>query len=407
MTSFFTWLDYSERERRKMLDAIALFREQDTRDELGIGIIRDAFADLLFPGTSTIQRRARYFLFVPWIYLRLEKQGVSSSEIAERARSKEIALINVLAESEDSEGTIGVVARASLKRLPSNIYWQGLGQWGIRLFPGSQEQYHRSLDSFYSSARRSTRENEEDSFDERTSRNWQYGIPNAPSDFPRNISFTLTAAEAEYLQERIMSQVPKTLLAFLVDRGRVSEQVAFPWEHHQLGEFPDHIQEQLEHARNFSDAIHGAALLYNLMLAEESDSREKIDHYNKRIQHWFKSLELRRESLFVWNRKRFWEIVGSEGARIPPLTRIFVDSWLDLAFASRSSRHIISNNKARDLLFKREIALKRGLARLDNKRALELWSGAAGTEPLNYRWQVSQIIILDILKGLSEGESHA
>jgi hypothetical protein len=43
--SAFVWLDYSERERRKMLDVVDLFGEHDTRDELGIGSVRDAFAD--------------------------------------------------------------------------------------------------------------------------------------------------------------------------------------------------------------------------------------------------------------------------------------------------------------------------------------------------------------------------
>ena len=37
LMSQFVWLDYSERERRKMLDIVDLFREHDTRDELGIG----------------------------------------------------------------------------------------------------------------------------------------------------------------------------------------------------------------------------------------------------------------------------------------------------------------------------------------------------------------------------------
>src|SRR3712207_8105184 len=68
VASSFTWLDYSEHERRQMLDVIHLFDEKTTRDELGIGVVRDAFADMFFPGTSTIQTRARYFLFIPWIY---------------------------------------------------------------------------------------------------------------------------------------------------------------------------------------------------------------------------------------------------------------------------------------------------------------------------------------------------
>ncbi|MGB6753954.1 MAG: DUF6361 family protein [Xanthobacteraceae bacterium] len=54
--SSFVWLDYSERERRKMLDVVDLFKEHETRDELGLAAIRDQ----LFPGTSTIMTRARY-----------------------------------------------------------------------------------------------------------------------------------------------------------------------------------------------------------------------------------------------------------------------------------------------------------------------------------------------------------
>ena len=33
-------------------------------DEIGIGLIRDAFANYFFPGTSTVQTRAKYFLIV-------------------------------------------------------------------------------------------------------------------------------------------------------------------------------------------------------------------------------------------------------------------------------------------------------------------------------------------------------
>jgi hypothetical protein len=54
MASICAWLDHSESNRRKALDVVDLFREQDTRDELGIGTVRDAIADSLFPGISTI-----------------------------------------------------------------------------------------------------------------------------------------------------------------------------------------------------------------------------------------------------------------------------------------------------------------------------------------------------------------
>src|SRR5262245_41662274 len=134
--SSFSWLDYAESDRRAAMDVIDLFREQETRDELGIGTVRDTFSDLLFPGTSAIQTRARYFFIVPWIYLRLERSKTESAEVAQKAKREELALIDVLEASDDSSGTIGIRARETLKRLPSTIYWQGLGRLGIRTYPG-------------------------------------------------------------------------------------------------------------------------------------------------------------------------------------------------------------------------------------------------------------------------------
>jgi hypothetical protein len=75
MGSALVCMDFSERERRDALNFIDLFRDKTTRDELGLGTIRDALADRLFPGTSTVQTRARHFPFIPWIYQDLERRG--------------------------------------------------------------------------------------------------------------------------------------------------------------------------------------------------------------------------------------------------------------------------------------------------------------------------------------------
>src|SRR6266404_709109 len=147
--SSLAWLDFSESDRQTALDVIDLFREKGTVDELGIGTVRDAIADLLFPGTSTIMTRARYYLFIPWIYRRHEGKKTPSNEIANSARKDEIAVIEALAKTADLRGVIGIEARANLKRLPSTIYWQGLGQLGIRRYPGARDGYHRALDAFY------------------------------------------------------------------------------------------------------------------------------------------------------------------------------------------------------------------------------------------------------------------
>ena len=54
------WIDFSKEDRQKAFDVINLLSEQGAVDELGIGVIRDAFANYFFPGTSTIQTRAKY-----------------------------------------------------------------------------------------------------------------------------------------------------------------------------------------------------------------------------------------------------------------------------------------------------------------------------------------------------------
>src|SRR3954465_12277391 len=95
MPSTFSWLDHSEEARRRALDAIDLFRQPDTRDELGLSSVRDAFAGVFSPGTSTIQTRIRYFLLVPWLYQRVERAW-SSQPAGRRARGAELSLIESL-----------------------------------------------------------------------------------------------------------------------------------------------------------------------------------------------------------------------------------------------------------------------------------------------------------------------
>lgn len=383
-----------------MLDVIDLFREQETRDELGIGAVRDAFADTLFPGTSTIQTRARYLLFVPWIYRQLEMKRTPSDQIRAKARRAEVALIYTLLASDDTAGLLGKQAKETLQRLPSSVYWQGLRVLGISLFPGSQDQYHRSLDAHYRSADRAAREAGADAA---VAPNWHPGLPPAPEDFPNAASFRLDDAESRYLRDRVLARAPGTLFAFLIDSDGADADVAFPWEHPLFAEFPPHVQEQLEHARNFSEAIHGAAYLYNLLLAEKRDAAELTDQYRNAIDEWVGVLQSRDGALQSWDRRRFWQLVVKAGARVTPQTKMFIDAWLELAVSDGVATAAVGD-AARRLVGDRERALKRGLSRLDNARALELWSGAAGTAALDYRWPRGRVILQDVRAGLDGGD---
>ena len=60
-----------------------MFSQRESRDELGLGQIRDALSDTLFPGTSFLLTRARYLLFVPWLFREGAPRGHSGQELTQ------------------------------------------------------------------------------------------------------------------------------------------------------------------------------------------------------------------------------------------------------------------------------------------------------------------------------------
>ena len=135
MPSVLAWIDHDSKARERTLRILSLFQEKESRDELGLGSVRDSFADQLFPGTSTIQTRLRYMLFVPWIYHSLEEKRLPAESFAIQTDKLERDLVQPLMDSDDQAGVFGKTAGKRLKRLPSSVYWAGLGVWGIRVIP--------------------------------------------------------------------------------------------------------------------------------------------------------------------------------------------------------------------------------------------------------------------------------
>ncbi|KGN29909.1 hypothetical protein N802_10190, partial [Knoellia sinensis KCTC 19936] len=182
MPSSIAWLDTTVEEQRLARDLIALFSETESRDELGLGQIRDAFSDLLFPGVSVVQTRARYYLFIPWCYTRGWAEGTHGMTAKKRGEWQERELITALrnAELDDSAGLIGKRAGASLRTLPSSIYWSGMVKYG--LVGNVADTSHLGL----------LGEHADDATElaERSPREWAAGIPAPPDDFPQAIPRT-------------------------------------------------------------------------------------------------------------------------------------------------------------------------------------------------------------------------
>jgi len=414
VTSTFAWLDHDESERRKMLEVVDLFREKGTLDELGFGVIRDTFADYFFPGTSTIQTRARYFLFLPWIYLKLEAERVTTAHVDQQARRWQAQLARALAAGGQGEpaGVIGVQAGERLQRPPSVVYWSGMRRWGIRIFPGSLEQYHLAFDNLTADARRGLRSDDgEGELVEASRRNWHGGLPAAPEGLFEAATFDLTREEALYLQERVLTSVPGTMLAYLVQGGRHIRRVQAPWLYPQLDRLPQILRDRLEQARKFSILAIGAQYLYNLMMAEKAvtdgikDETELIDRYRARLLEWSSEVRQETASFRAWHRPGFWALVYELNPALRPPAYRFAEAWMTMAIEDPA--RVAERQDARQLIAAREGSLKGGLARLQSRRALERWNGASGLGRLTFRWPEGRMMAADILDGLASKEEQA
>lgn len=408
MVSTLGWLDHDADAQANTLNILALFQQKESRDELGIGVIRDSFAEQLFPGTSTIQTRLRYMLFVPWIYQCLESKCISAATFGTQADRDERALIIPLAQlEEDSAGTFGKNSREKLKRLPSSVYWSGLRHWKIHKTSWSQEEYHRRVDELYRArAEINEREYKEknqgdmgDTSANKPAQSWHSSLPAPPPNFPDEATFALTRQEASFLRDRIQSSCKGSLLAWLTLHSQPAD-VSAPWEHPDYAKFPDALKELLTHARFFSYAMHGAALLYNYLLAKERSDEDLLSQHHDNFVDWFNALP--RKEIATWSLDRMWELTARPAYSISLKTRRFVEQWI--ALIRESSGTLLTSKEASALIRAREIALKGPRSRFKNRRALEQWSGYAGTLRLVYRWNNVQIVLNDLAQGLRREE---
>ncbi len=99
-----------------------------------------------------------------------------------------------------------------------------------------------------------------------------FGTLPIPDGFPSSVNggFDLTNAEAGFLRDRILERAPGTVMAHLVTAGVSPDRdSATPWADPATDGLLPAAAELLRLAETFSVVAHGAALLYNLMLAEE------------------------------------------------------------------------------------------------------------------------------------------
>ena len=321
------WIDFSKEDRQKALDVINLLSEQGAVDELGIGIVRDAFANDFFPGTSTVQTRAKYFLIVPYV-LREAVDGRYGRDVNRILRKIDAAEkdcgIRLLEANPGAEGVIGtrVLPKAWVARKPSNIYWNGIRTYGIfcddalsipeyvSLAVRLREQKsvvrlgNRGDDAEESAG------DDSDAGDIGNIRFWD--LPAVQKNWKDELTIELTAEEAFYLDRQIQKSTKGTLLAYVLQNhidlnayGGFEEMAA-----DLSGQVDDKLAYRMQLASDFNDLVYLARVRYNVMLSEgENDTAAEEWHrlsseINRRtkvdLPAVFDELKLHNHSVFTF-----------------------------------------------------------------------------------------------------------
>lgn len=280
------WIDFSKSERNKVISVLDLLSEKDTLDELGIAPIRDGFADIFFPGTSTIQTRAKYFLIVPYALKDLE---LSSETNPNKVRQTFDEIEKTCGEIllQDSSDTDGVIGSRSLrqdkwvKRTPADIYWAGLRSYGI--FTGgnlSLSEYIRAMcamkkqkNALTSLGNRNDNSEDNDRDDKDAGdlfRKQFWNIPTYTEEWMDNLDINLTIEEGEFLKRQIMISFPDSMMAHILmhNMREIVEIDDFASLDSVMHLFPTHIQSDYYLAKDFSEFLYVLRTVYNLIVSD-------------------------------------------------------------------------------------------------------------------------------------------
>ncbi len=401
------WLDLDSAASERVADLLRALEEPGTLDPIGLGSVRDAFSTMLSPGTSTNHTRLRYFVFLPWIFAQLEAQRVTPGDFARRLHDSEARLIDCLHHLGPSHGVIGYNAGRKLRRMPSDVYWGGLGSWGLRRLDLSRAEYAKRA-----AALGRLRPDRDDDGNVTTASITMWAPMTTPPEnfLSAHIDFNLTRDEAQLLVDHIRQRHPGSLLAALCDAPQAAAAADLPWDVLDTTALPEQLRDALRHAQCFSELTAGPQHVYNILLAEQAsadlgwDTADLEARQRGRLADWAERIADPRRygELRAWvdDLPGFWAFLARFDA-ISDRTQTFVETMVTQAIEDPAG--FADDPTVRTTIRTREIQLKQQRARLGSRSALESWNQAPFGEQLNYRWPVTKSYLADIAAAMAQG----
>jgi hypothetical protein len=405
------WIHFSDTTRKQVLKIIDILGEPGTIDELGIGVVRNAFSNEMFKGISTIMTRARYYYFVPYLmidYLR-EKQKLPISVYMKNTEMDLLEGLTRKHEKPEQQRIIGyTIAKKNISlnkrvlelvRKPSEIYWGGIRQFGIFKKPHSFGQLCDSITkgNYIKKQKDNGGSLAENGDDDTKYEKWAelFDVPYR-SNWDKH-DMNLTSEEAEHLRDRISKS----------DNGKLIKQILdnplYTTEFLELKSFKEmintefykeltlHHQKVIKTAVQFWDLLEGAHIWYNIKLQSRAVQIEKIS-FDSNWEDW----KNRIMNEFDWSDfdvDFLWKVVDSH-SKIKGETRSFINNWIDAIKENRPTSYLDA------IVTNQEKTNKKERSKLIESNT-DCYSGWIGIDRLEYRLNNVQTIVRDIASNLN------
>ena len=403
------WVDYSRQERATIKELLEILKESSSVDELGVGIVRDSISDLLYPGTSVLHTRAKYYILIPALFkkaMTIKGDYTTARTVRNLIDKDQYDIAQALRKVPDEKpaGIIGGRSDKDVKMKPSRIYWNSMRTIGILNNPALSYDDACIAVASYNRKRQNIelkKETDEDSGDSSDALRGTMTIFRAPcvqdaEDYIKgyllNPTLDLTKDEAIYLKEQFlyMPVMKDTLMKYCLENEESLEGVALA-ELTELPQMSSELKRRLMLAQEFSNFIYGAYIVYNLVFMGNGGEHATIDvreDFESRYKKWKESnqgLPHREEILGLVSGHEYYKAS----------LRAFL---IDFEKAVNENNTEVCSDREKTLVRERERTCKKAKAKIGG----DYLYAKIQTVPMNFRHWTAQRIISDILKGLKK-----
>lgn len=401
------YITFNSEERQRVMKVLQMVRDQNAIDELGLGRIRDAFANEMFPGMSTLQRRAKYFAVLPSLYHEATKMNYRNpQEVRKQIIHWEIRLTEMLINGcgisdEKMTGITGSSTLEAAKRdetkyvkyNPTYIYQNGMRLYGMIRGNVSLEKL-----IFDQSVLRKKYPERYTNLDTSSDAEEQFGIKQVfvtcgeAYDFENGdkLPIQLTYKEAAFLKNHIETShnSKDSLLAYLLKNEIDVKPYFADFEKTKsiMDNLPEHFQRQYKLALHFSNWAKYMHLRYRYLFALGNGNIEDKNSWEGQMKN------LLDDHNEILDEQWMYEVLQYvDNLVLEPTVKQFCMEAAILLYENKQK-------ELDELIKKREKRIKGKRHKIDNPKYINYSMGNPST--MSFRWnEIVHQVITDIRNG--------